>query len=116
MGTYLLVRPLAENPVNTKLVPSFAVGRTQTILWYMQRFIQDKKIPAIPIFVDSPMGVEVTRITTDHSDLYDEETKKLLDETTTHSVVFATSSAQRAPTTMGGRWVVMRFQAATSSS
>jgi metallo-beta-lactamase family protein len=76
------------------LVPSFAVGRTQTILWYMHKFMQEGAIPRIPIFIDSPMGVEVTRITTDHSDLYDEETKKLLAETTTHSVVFATSSAQ----------------------
>ena len=44
------------------LVPSFAVGRTQTVLWYIQRFIQEKQIPEIPIFVDSPMGVEVSKI------------------------------------------------------
>jgi hypothetical protein len=33
------------------------------------------------------MGVEVTKVTTDHADVYDEETRKLLDETTAHSVV-----------------------------
>jgi metallo-beta-lactamase family protein len=76
------------------LVPSFAVGRTQTILWYMHKFMNEGTIPRIPIFIDSPMGVEVTRMTTNHSDLYDEETKKLLKETTVHSVVLATSSAQ----------------------
>ncbi|MGB7160702.1 MAG: MBL fold metallo-hydrolase [Tepidisphaeraceae bacterium] len=76
------------------LVPSFAVGRTQTILWYMHKFMNEGAIPRIPIFIDSPMGVEVTRMTTNHSDLYDEETKKLLRETTSHSVVLATSSAQ----------------------
>ena len=56
------------------LVPSFAVGRTQTILWYMQRFIQAKQIPAIPIFVDSPMGVEVTEVTAKFKDYFDAET------------------------------------------
>jgi metallo-beta-lactamase family protein len=76
------------------LVPSFAVGRTQTILWYMHKFMQEGSIPRIPIFIDSPMGVEVTKVTTDHADIYDEETRKLLDDTTAHSVVFATSSAQ----------------------
>ena len=48
------------------LLPSFAVGRTQTVLWYIQRYIQEKQIPEIPIFIDSPMGVEVSKI---HSQL-----------------------------------------------
>jgi metallo-beta-lactamase family protein len=56
------------------LVPSFAVGRTQTVLWYMQQFIQEKKIPSIPIFIDSPMGVEVSRVYADFPDCYDKET------------------------------------------
>lgn len=60
------------------LVPAFAVGRTQTMLWYLQRFITDKLIPEIPIFVDSPMGVELTRLTIDHPEYYDEETRKMI--------------------------------------
>jgi metallo-beta-lactamase family protein len=76
------------------LVPSFAVGRTQTILWYMHKFITDGAIPRVPIFIDSPMGVEVTRITTEHADVYDEETKALLAQTTSNTVVLATTSEQ----------------------
>jgi metallo-beta-lactamase family protein len=60
------------------LVPSFAVGRTQTILWYMQRFISEGAMPAIPIFVDSPMGVEVSRVHSEFRDNYDEETNSLI--------------------------------------
>jgi metallo-beta-lactamase family protein len=56
------------------LVPSFAVGRTQTVLWYMERFIQEKQIPEIPIFVDSPMGVEVSKIHSQFRDNYDKPT------------------------------------------
>jgi metallo-beta-lactamase family protein len=60
------------------LVPAFAVGRTQTILWYIQRFIQDGKIPPIQVFIDSPMGVEVTRVHAEFRDNYDEQTLKAI--------------------------------------
>ncbi len=57
------------------LIPAFAVGRTQTILWYFQRFIQSGQIPQIPIYVDSPMAIEVTRIHSEFRDYYDDETR-----------------------------------------
>ena len=43
-------------------MPSYAVGRTQTVLWYMQQFISQGKVKPLPIFVDSPMGVKVSKI------------------------------------------------------
>ena len=56
-------------------MPSFAVGRTQTILWYMQKFFIEKgTIPPIPVFVDSPMGVEVSKVHSQFRDNYDEQT------------------------------------------
>jgi metallo-beta-lactamase family protein len=60
------------------IVPSFAVGRTQTVLWYVQRFITQKKIPNIPIYVDSPMGTEVSRVTCEFPDNYDDETRAMI--------------------------------------
>jgi metallo-beta-lactamase family protein len=60
------------------IVPSFAIGRTQTILWYLQKFIQDKQIPRIPIFIDSPMGVESTKVYSEFRDNYDEPTNALI--------------------------------------
>lgn len=76
------------------LVPSFAVGRTQTVMWYMHKFIADGLIPRIPIFIDSPMGVEVTKVTSDHRNVFDEETTRLLEKSGTFSATFASSSAQ----------------------
>ena len=79
------------------IVPSFAVGRTQTVLWYMQRFIQSGQIPSIPIYVDSPMGVEVSHVHTDFRDNYDEETLKHIGEADLFGmtrVTFATSAQQ----------------------
>jgi metallo-beta-lactamase family protein len=60
------------------LVPSFAIGRTQTVLWYMNKFIEEKKIPAIPLYVDSPMGVQVSRVYSQFRDDYDEQTRALI--------------------------------------
>ena len=60
------------------IVPSFAVGRTQTMLWYMQKFIAQKLIPELPVFVDSPMGVEISRIHGEFREYYDDETNQLI--------------------------------------
>jgi metallo-beta-lactamase family protein len=61
------------------LLPSFAVGRTQTVLYYIQKFIREKRIPEIPIYVDSPMGVEISRITQEHREGYDDQTLAAID-------------------------------------
>jgi metallo-beta-lactamase family protein len=58
------------------LVPAFAVGRTQTVLWYMQKFISQGAIPAIPIFVDSPMGTDISRVHSQFPEYYDDETRQ----------------------------------------
>jgi len=62
------------------LVPAFAVGRTQTMLWYIQKLIAEGAMPRIPVFVDSPMGVEVTEVHTDFRENYDEQTNAMIGE------------------------------------
>jgi metallo-beta-lactamase family protein len=44
------------------VIPAFAVGRTQLILFYLHRLQQKEKIPNIPIYVDSPMAIDVTKL------------------------------------------------------
>ncbi|HXE55084.1 MAG TPA: MBL fold metallo-hydrolase [Tepidisphaeraceae bacterium] len=60
------------------IVPSFAIGRTQTILWYLQKFLVDKSIQSIPIFIDSPMAVEATKVYSQFREAYDEQTRGLI--------------------------------------
>jgi metallo-beta-lactamase family protein len=77
------------------LVPSFAVGRTQTILWYVQKFIADGEIPALPVFVDSPMGVQASRVYSQFRDNYDDQTNQLIGDNDLFGlsrVTFASSS------------------------
>lgn len=44
------------------VIPAFAVGRTQMILYYLHYLQQKGKIPSVPIYVDSPMAIDVTRL------------------------------------------------------
>jgi metallo-beta-lactamase family protein len=48
------------------VVPSFAVGRTQELIWWIRRLEEQKRIPVLPVFVDSPMAIEVTDIYARH--------------------------------------------------
>jgi metallo-beta-lactamase family protein len=60
------------------IVPSFAIGRTQTILWYLEKFVHENRIPAIPIFVDSPMGVEASKTYSQFRENYDQTTSEMI--------------------------------------
>ncbi len=46
----------------TILVPAFAVDRTQELLWMLHRLEQTGAVPALPVYIDSPMAIEVTEI------------------------------------------------------
>ncbi|PGH39077.1 MAG: MBL fold hydrolase, partial [Candidatus Nephrothrix sp. EaCA] len=43
-------------------VPAFAVGRTQSLLFYFHKLIREKRIPEVPVFADSPMAINVTKL------------------------------------------------------
>jgi metallo-beta-lactamase family protein len=59
------------------LVPSFAIGRTQVILYLLAGAFQRGDLPKFPIYVDSPMAIEATRIYGAHVELFDEEAQAL---------------------------------------
>jgi metallo-beta-lactamase family protein len=42
------------------VIPAFAVGRTQSLIYYFQKLMTEKTIPTIPIYIDSPMAISVT--------------------------------------------------------
>jgi len=55
------------------IIPSFAVGRTQTLVYYLHQMIDRHEIPRIKVFVDSPLAVNVTDVFRDHPECFDEE-------------------------------------------
>lgn len=58
-------------------VPSFAIGRAQQVLYHLAELIRNSTIPAIPIFLDSPMAIEASHIYAKHPELFDEESAAL---------------------------------------
>lgn len=60
------------------IVPAFAVGRTQQLVLMLHELIQANAIPKFPIFVDSPLAVNVTEVFRKHPELYDEEASVFL--------------------------------------
>ena len=60
------------------LVPSFAIGRTQEVVWQLDRLLDEKKIPSLPLYLDSPMASKATEIYRRHGEYYDEPMRALL--------------------------------------
>jgi len=52
------------------LIPAFSVGRTQLLMYYMKTLIESGRIPDIPVYVDSPMAINVTEIHRKHFDYH----------------------------------------------
>lgn len=53
------------------VVPAFAVGRTQELVYDLHRLAAEKKIPPIPIYIDSPLASGATAIFADHPEIFD---------------------------------------------
>ncbi|MGC4113902.1 MAG: MBL fold metallo-hydrolase [Myxococcales bacterium] len=60
------------------IIPSFAVGRAQDLLYYLRELENEGRVPQMPVFVDSPMAVDATPIYARHIEDHDEAMKKLL--------------------------------------
>src|SRR5579872_5335952 len=58
------------------IVPAFAVGRCQQLVLLLRELTDEGRLPKIPIFVDSPLAVEVTKVFREHPECFDEETLK----------------------------------------
>ncbi len=67
------VLSIATNGKGNILIPAFAVGRTQEILYLFARYYKEWKLNRWQIFLDSPLAIEATRIFMQHSDLFDDE-------------------------------------------
>ncbi len=57
------------------IIPSFALGRSQEIIYYLSEIMKSKKVPSLPVYIDSPMAIRVTKVFTNHVECFDEESK-----------------------------------------
>jgi metallo-beta-lactamase family protein len=62
------------------IVPAFAVGRTQELVYNLNQMMQDGDVPRVPVYVDSPLAVNATQVFKNHLECFDEETAQFVRE------------------------------------
>ncbi len=60
------------------IIPSFSVGRTQEIVYYLRKIFDDKLAIEIPVYVDSPLAVNATDIYRHHPECFDSESRQMI--------------------------------------
>ncbi|MBF0225804.1 MAG: MBL fold metallo-hydrolase [Desulfobacterales bacterium] len=58
----------------TLLIPSFAFGRTQELIYVLHELYMEKEAPLIPIYIDSPLATKLTKVFGEHPEVYDQNT------------------------------------------
>ena len=79
--TALEARGILEEAIERRakvLVPVFAVGRTQLLLYLLAGAFRRKTLPRFPIYLDSPMAIEATKVYGRNDELFDEEARSLV--------------------------------------
>ncbi len=59
------------------IIPSFAYGRTQELIYFLHELYMEDEIPGVPVYVDSPLATEITKVFGEHPEVYDKETHDL---------------------------------------
>ena len=60
------------------IIPSFALERAQEVIYSLKRLRADGRLPPVPVYVDSPLTVQLTDVFRLHPECYDPETRKML--------------------------------------
>ncbi len=62
------------------LIPAFAVGRAQSLIWILRELEESGRIPVLPVYIDSPMANRVSEVTCRHLDDLDGDMRQAMDE------------------------------------
>ncbi len=62
------------------MIPAFAVGRTQDLLYILNRLVKERRLPKLDVYIDSPLAEEATRIYLSHPELFDEDAIRMFNE------------------------------------
>lgn len=60
------------------VIPAFAVGRTQGLVYDLRQMVEAREIPHVPIYVDSPLAINVSEVFQGHPEFFDEEAHALI--------------------------------------
>ncbi|MBL8100836.1 MAG: MBL fold metallo-hydrolase [Anaerolineales bacterium] len=80
---FLEFRDVVKKTINRGgkvIVPAFAVGRTQELVYDLNRMMSNGDVKRVPVYVDSPLAVNATDVFKRHPECFDEETRKFVQE------------------------------------
>ncbi|MBK8422095.1 MBL fold metallo-hydrolase [Candidatus Villigracilis saccharophilus] len=60
------------------IVPAFSVGRTQELVYNLNEMMTEHEIPSVPVYVDSPLAVNATKVFRAHPECFDDETRQFV--------------------------------------
>jgi metallo-beta-lactamase family protein len=83
-------RDVLQKTINRKgrvIIPAFAVGRTQELVYCLHKMIEAGDIPEIPVFVDSPLAIRATEVFREYPECFDEETRQFMAEDKHHAAL-----------------------------
>lgn len=94
------------------VIPAFAIGRTQDLLYTIRKMEDDGEVPAIPVHVDSPMGLEATEIYGRHIEEHNFEMAKLRDQqrcpiSSRHMVIDKTPEQSKSINSLKGPLIII---------
>ena len=69
------------------IIPSFAVGRTQELVYCLHKMVEDGDIPSIPVFVDSPLAIRASQVFREHPECFDKETRDFISQDKHHAAL-----------------------------
>jgi metallo-beta-lactamase family protein len=79
MVEFIAIIREAQRDKGNILIPSFAVERSQEILYELNLFVENKIIDPIPVYFDSPLAQKATEVFRKYPELYDEDARRLLE-------------------------------------
>jgi metallo-beta-lactamase family protein len=74
----LAILQLAEKTQGKIVIPAFAVGRTQDLVFHIGEFIRGRQLKQLPVYIDSPMATSVSDLYSRYLELYDERATELI--------------------------------------
>lgn len=94
------------------IIPAFAIGRTQELVYTIRKMEDEGEIPTMPVYVDSPMGIEATEIYSRHSEEHDFEMARLSNSELSplrsrHMVVAKTPEQSKAINNLKGPLIII---------
>jgi metallo-beta-lactamase family protein len=77
---FLQILHSAQASRSKVIIPAFALGRAQDLVYHIGEFLRLGKLKPLRVFIDSPMASAISKVYSHHIDLYDERAQQLLDQ------------------------------------